>query len=178
MKNTRFIMGDMYIRATKDVLVIGKQQGMPLGTYMLKQHTTKLMRDRKAEEYFPVETINKVFSHVIDLDKTQVSIVNNISIKWLEATLELAKAYGSKMVKFKGDNDAFYVIMDEKIIPFNCYLTSSIETGNITIESFEIIVQELKREKYGTMMLTTTAEGHLKLAIGKNSTMSIIVKTY
>lgn len=178
MKNTRFITGDIYIRATKDVLVIGRQMGMPLGTYMLKQHTTKLIRDREAEEYFPIEAINKVFSHVIELDKTQVSIVNGVSLKWLEATLELAKAYGSKMVKFKVDTDNFYVIMNGIAIPFHAINTSVLETNSITIESFEIIVQELKREKAGTMMLTTTTEGHLKFAMGKDLAMSIIVKTY
>lgn len=178
MKNTRFILGDMYIRVTKDVLVIGKQTGMPLGTYMLKQHTTKLIRDNNAEGYYPIKTINEVFAHVIELDKTQVSIVNNVSIKWLEAALGLAKAYGSKMVKFKGENDTFYVIIDGKMIPFDAHITSNIETDNITIEAFEIIVQELKREKSSMMMLTTTTEGHLKIAMGNKLEMSIIIKMY
>lgn len=178
MKNTRFMVDGLYIRATSHIMVIGRVKGMPLGTYMLKSHTTKLMRDRETEGYYPLENINKLFSHILDLDRTQVSIVNGVSIKWLEATLELAKSYGAQMVKFKVDNDKFYVIMNGIAIPFHAINTSVLETGSITIESFEIMVQELKREKAGTMMLTTTTEGHLKISIGEDLGMSIIAKTY
>lgn len=178
MTNTRFMVNGLYVRATSHIMVIGRVKGMPLGTYMLKQHTTKLMRDREAEACYPLETINELFAHVIDLDKTQVSIVNGVSVKWLEATLELAKAYNTKMVSFRADYDTFYVIINGIEIPYRIINTSNIEIGSITIDSFEIMVQELKREKAGTMMLTTTTEGHLKISIGNDLGMSIIAKTY